>query len=493
MLTRSNRTRLTRRNFVGLPAAELISSPEVAACAQVPSGPATGTIPQPAGYLNVWVTDKKRRLAAVSPVKWGAAADNPSSSSIVIRPEKKAQEILGFGAAFTDAACYLFHQLQSEARNRLFHTLFAQSEMNLNVCRICMGSSDCSTAVFSYDDGGVDPDLKRFSIARDHEYLLPILREARSLNPDLFLFASPWSPPGWMKSNGSMLGGCMRHTYMPSYADYFLKFIKAYEAAGVPVQAVTVQNEVDADQDGTMPACAWPQDYEADFVTMHLGPLFQRAGISTKIWIIDHNYNLWGRAIAELETPDVHKYANAIAWHGYDGEPEWIHRVQDAFPDAEMHWTEGGPNYLAPDYLTNWTKWGETFCRILRRCCRSITVWSLISDEHGRPYVGSGASGVGGAMLIHSKTQEISCSGMLWALGHFSRFVRTGAKRVDSQSANNNLQHCAFQNSDGTCVVVISNPGSEQRCQIRFADRAAEVLLAEDSLTTLVCQNPDRG
>jgi glucosylceramidase len=488
MLTRNNRTALTRRDFVGLPAAEIIPSPVAAPSAEIPSGPTTGTIPQPTGPLDLWVTDKKHRLAAASSIMWSAVADNPSSNSIVIRPERKAQEIVGFGAAFTDAACHLFRQLPSEARDRLFHTLFAPSEMNLNVCRVCIGSSDCSTAVFSYDDGAVDPDLKRFSIARDHEYVLPILRQARSLNPDLFLFASPWSPPGWMKSNGSMLGGCMRHTYMPSYADYFLKFLRAYEAAGVPVQAVTVQNEVDTDQDGSMPACAWPQDYEADFVTMHMGPLFQRAGVSTKIWIIDHNYNLWGRAIAELETPDVRKYTNAIAWHGYAGEPEWIHRVQDAFPDAEMHWTEGGPNYLAPDYLTNWTKWGETFCRILRSCCRSITVWSLASDERGRPYVGSGASGVGGAMLIDSKTQEISYSGMFWALGHFSRFVRTGAKRIDSQSANNNLQHCAFQNSDGACVVVISNPGSKQSCEIRLGDRAAEVPLAEDSLTTLVCQ-----
>lgn len=474
---------------MGLPAVEIIPSPAADAVSQTPISPATGSIAHPTGSIDAWVTDKKRRIASASPIMWGAAADKTSHNSIVIRPERKEQEILGFGAAFTDAACYLFHQFSAEARDRLFHTLFAPSEMNLKVCRICIGSSDCSRAVFSYDDGDVDPDLKRFSIARDHEYVLPILRQARSLNPDLFLLASPWSPPGWMKSNGSMLGGCMRHTYMPSYADYFLKFLRAYETAGVPVQAVTVQNEVDTDQDGTMPACAWPQDYEADFVTMHLGPLFQRAGVSTKIWILDHNYNLWGRAIAELETPDVRKYTNAIAWHGYAGEPEWIHRVQDAFPDAEMHWTEGGPNYLAPDYLTDWAKWGETFCRILRSCCRSITAWNFISDEQGRPYTGSGSSGVGGAMLISSKTQEISYSGMFWALGHFSRFVGTGATRVDSQSDNNKLQHCAFQNPDGTCVIVISNQGSEQSCEIRLADKAAEVALAEDSLTTLVCKN----
>jgi glucosylceramidase len=278
----------------------------------------------------------------------------------------------------------------------------------------------------------------------------------------------------------------MRHTYMSSYADYFLRFLRAYEAAGVPVHAVTVQNEVDADQDGTMPACAWPQDYEADFVTMHLGPLFQRAGVNTKIWIIDHNYNLWGRAIGELETPDVRKYTNAIAWHGYEGEPEWIQRVQTAFPDAEMYWTEGGPDYTSPTYQTEWAKWGATFCGILRNCCRSITVWTLLSDEHGRPYTSSGGSGVGGTMLMSSKTKEISYSGMFWALGHFSRFVQRGATRIGSEGAQKDLHHCAFENPDGSFIVVISNQAGERKCQLRLADRIAEVSLAADCITTLV-------
>jgi glucosylceramidase len=436
--------------------------------------------------LNVWVTDSRRRVSAEKSIAWSKANQSISNEEIVIRPERKNQNILGFGAALTDAACSLLHQLSPDARARLFHNLFTRSEMNLNVCRICIGSSDCSTAVFSYDDGPVDPDLKRFSVVRDQEYVLPILRQVRELNPDLFFVASPWSPPGWMKSNGSMLGGCMRHTYMASYADYFLRFLRAYEVAGVPVHAVTVQNEVDADQDGTMPACAWPQDYEADFVTMHLGPLFQRAGVNTKIWILDHNYNLWGRAIGELETPDVRKYTNAIAWHGYDGEPEWIRRVQDAFPDAEMYWTEGGPNYKSPDYSTEWARWGETFSGILRNCCRSITVWTLLSDEHGHPYVGSGGDGVGGAMLMNSKTKEISYSGMFWALAHFSRFVQRGASRIDSESASLDLKHCAFENPDGSLAVILPNSGAERAAHIRLADRVAQVTLPANSLTTLL-------
>src|SRR5262249_7606144 len=155
---------------------------------------------------------------------------------------------------------------------------------------------------------------------------------------------SPWSPPGWMKANGSMLGGAMRKHYLSCYATYFLKFLKAYESEGLPINAVTVQNEVDTDQDMNMPACIWPQEYEADFVANHLGPLLEREHQSAKIWIIDHNYNLWGRAIGELETKDVARYAGGIAWHGYVGDPTWMTRVHDRFPSMPMYWTEGGPD-----------------------------------------------------------------------------------------------------------------------------------------------------
>ena len=150
-----------------------------------------------------------------------------------VDPSMKFQEILGFGAAFTDASCFTFNRLDPVARERVFYELFDPSEMGLSVCRTCIGSSDYSTKVYSYDDGDADPDLTRFSIEHDRAYILPILREARKANPDLFLFSSPWSPPGWMKSNHSMLGGNMRREYMSSYANYILKFLQGYEAEGV--------------------------------------------------------------------------------------------------------------------------------------------------------------------------------------------------------------------------------------------------------------------
>ena len=483
----------TRRDFLGIPRGRAAIVPVSSPAPAMPPASRAASTHAPSGNLTAWVTDERRKISPAPPIEWTKARAGTGRESIVLSPEKKYQEILGFGAAFTDTSCYMFNQLSASARADLFHTLFDPSEMGLNVCRTCIGSADSAATVYSYDDGGVDPDLKRFSIEHDREYILPMLREARGANPDLFLFSSPWSPPGWMKSNGSMLGGCMRHTYMPSYASYFLKFLLSYEAEGVPVQAVTVQNEVDADQDGSMPACAWPQDYEADFVTMHLGPLFERSGVQTKIWIIDHNYNLWGRAMGELETPDVRKYTNAIAWHGYVGEPEWINRVQDAYPDVEMYWTEGGPDYKAPHYLNEWANWGRTFTRILRNCCRSITAWNFAADEHGRPYVGSGASGVGGAMMIDSRTKEISYSGMFWALGHFSRFVRRGAYRFDSRSSAEALSHCGFENPDGSLVAVITNAGAERTCEVQLGDHAAAVALPGNSVTTLTCPRPAHG
>jgi len=435
------------------------------------------------GDLTVWVTDETRRAQRTVSVAWKPALIASTPADITLDPNRKFQEILGFGAAFTDAACYTFNRLDPAAREKLFHELFHPTEMGFSVCRTCIGSSDYSTKVYSYDEGDPDPDLTRFSIDHDREYILPMLREARKANPDLFLFSSPWSPPGWMKSNKSMLGGNMQRHYMPSYANYFVKFLKAYEAEGVPVQAITVQNEVDTDQDGRMPACAWPQEYEADFVRTQLGPAFERIGVKTKIWLIDHNYNLWGRAIGELETGDVHRYSNAIAWHGYVGKVEWIQRVHAAYPEVEMYWTEGGPDYTEANFMTGWADWSKTFTAILRNWCRSITAWNFALDEKGRPNIGP--FNCGGLVSVNSSNKELSYCGQYWAFAHYSRFIRRGARRFDSQSQSSDLDHAAFENPDGKRVLVLTNAGAPRDCTIRHGDKAATIALSGKSVTTV--------
>src|ERR1700730_2207835 len=218
----------TRREFLRYSAVGLATAATVRAL----PGFAMDTAGQ-GSEIAAWVTSEKNRFARMNGVRWRNAATKTSEQAIVLNPEKEFQPILGFGAAFTDAACYTFNQLSPSARERLFHELFHPAEMGLNVCRTCIGSSDYSTKVYGYDEGEPDPELKRFSIAQDRHYILPMLREARKANPEIFLFSSPWSPPGWMKAGGSMLGGSMRRLYMPAYANYFAKFLQAYAEEGV--------------------------------------------------------------------------------------------------------------------------------------------------------------------------------------------------------------------------------------------------------------------
>jgi len=475
----------SRRSFLELSALGLAAV--VAPSAFVPSAAA---VSEPKNdtrkvgpEISIWVTSGDEHFAAAPQATWRPASGTLEGDQLRLNPSTKFQQILGFGGAFTDATCYTFNQLSPPAREQLFHELFHPSEMALNTGRVCLGSSDYSTKLYSYDDGEADPDLKRFSIEHDREYILPVLRQARQANPDLFLFSTPWSPPGWMKFNGSMLGGSMRTHYFPVYAQYYLKFLQGYAAEGVPVQALTTQNEVDTDQDGKMPACLWGQEYEIQFIRDHLGPLLESTGISTKIWLLDHNYNLWGRVVDSLEDEKLRKYINSVAWHGYYGTPDMMTKVQNIYPDVEMHWTEGGPDYTDPGYLTDWCKWGGTFSEVLKNWCRSITAWNLALDEHGRPNIGPFPCG--GVVTVNSQTREITRSGQYWAFAHYSRVIRRGARRFDSQSTAAGLQHVALENPDGQQVLVVTNPGPARTIALRLANLAASVPLKANSMTTL--------
>jgi glucosylceramidase len=469
----------TRRDFMKFTAAGIAG---VAVAKALPASAKTlNNTAKPVGEITVRLTAGAKRFAQEPSLKWKAGT--ASGEAIVLNPGKTYQDVLGFGAAFTDAACYNFNQLAADARAALLHEFFDSAQMGFSVCRLCIGSSDYATHPYSYDDGDADPELRRFSIDHDKEYILPTLRAARKLNPDLFLLGSPWSPPGWMKPNNSMLGGSLRKTFYEPYANYFVKFLQGYAAEGVPVNAVTSQNEVDTDQDGRMPASLLGQEYEIEFVGQHLGPAFERAGIKTKIWIIDHNYNLWGRAICELEDPLVNKYVDGVAWHGYAGTPDAMTRVHNAFPQKHAYWTEGGPDYTDPRYLTDWTKWSDMFAGILRNWSRCIIGWNLALDENGKPDIGPFSCG--GVVTINSRTKEISRSGQYWAFAHYSKAIRRGARRIESQSQAEKLSHVAFVNPDGTKVAVLTNTGAERTVTLQIAGLNTQITLPEDSVATL--------
>jgi glucosylceramidase len=471
--------RINRRTFLKL------SALSTAASLPRPLRAWSGAGGPPVGEVRAWRTSPHEEFKLIEAPVWESGALS-AASSIHLDPGTRYQDILGFGAALTDASCWLLAQLDPQDRQKILEGSFGPNGLRLSVARTTIGSSDYSLNAYTYDDSDQpDPSLTRFSIDHDLKYILPVLRETRQINPDLFCFSSPWSPPAWMKASHTLLGGAMRKHYFPSYAEYFRRFLEGYAKNGVPIDAVTVQNEVDTDQDGRMPQALWGQEYEMDFVKSHLGPALEKAGLKTKIWIIDHNYNLWGRAVDELSDPDVYKYVDGVAWHGYVGEPSAMTRVHDLFPGKNAYWTEGGPDYTDPAYATDWCKWSSTFTGILRNWARCIVSWNLVLDEKGRPDIGPFTCG--GVITLDSKTHAITRSGQYKAFAQYSRAIQRGARVFASKGDFPGIDHVAAENPDGTRVLVVTNRNTaEQKIQAQLADQTMSLTLPSDSVTTVM-------
>ncbi len=491
----------TRREFVGLGAATLAALAE--------AGPASAQTPGP---VAVRQSAGERRFAEEPGLSWKPASE-VSADAISIDPSHTYQEVLGFGAALTEASAYMIQQLDPPVRERFLHELFSPSELGISTTRICVGSSDYATGMYSYDEGDPDPELARFSIDHDRAYVIPELLAARKYNPDLFILASPWSPPGWMKNGGTMLGGNLKPANFAVYARYLVKFLQTYEAAGVKIDAITSQNETDTDQAGRMPACAWAQEHEVVFVGKHLGPALAEAGIGTKIWLLDHNFNLWGRVYNCLEDPDVLKYVEGVAWHPYVGSVTAMSRIHDAYPTTHQYVTEGGFGAMAnvvgpirfaatpgpmtegaagqnanrprrnPDPNVAIATGGQGGVNALRNWTRAVINWNVVLDEKGNPNIGPFHGS--GMITIQSRTKEITRSPNYWVLKHFTHAARKGARVVDSAGEIARVGHVAFVHPDGHMSAVLSNTGDARKVQLRMGGTATEVSLPANSLTNL--------
>jgi glucosylceramidase len=486
----------TRRGFMG-------AGVGLAALATIPAAA------RRADVIRVQQTAGANRFVALPVLDWkpdgGEGAD-----AITLDTTTTFQDVLGFGAAFTEASAWLIDRMAPGARAALMHELFSAEGLGINVTRCCIGASDYSTALFSYDEGTPDPTLSRFSIDRDRAYVLPGLRSARHINPDLFILASPWSPPGWMKNGGSMLGGNIKPIYFEVYAQYLVKFLQAYKQAGVPIDAITTQNETDTDQAGRMPAAAWAQEYEVAFVGKHLGPAIEKAGLDTRIWLLDHNYNLWGRVFNTLEDPNVFKYAEGVAWHPYVGAAEAMTRIHNAYPTKSAYLTEGGFELSAgkgaiefaatPGPMTEGAGTVESKPRLddtaaivqsglgathaLRNWVRCMIDWNVVLDETGRPNIGP--FDLKGTLTIDSRSHEVTARGPnYWAIKHLNHVAPRGATVIESSGEIDRLAHVAFVDPDGRKSMMLTNAGPARAVRIRNGGRMAELALPADSVTNL--------
>jgi glucosylceramidase len=210
----------------------------------------------------------------------------------------------------------------------------------------------------------------------------------------------------------------------------------------------------------------------------------KNAELDTKIWFLDHNYNLWGRAVDSLSDPDFYKYVDGVAWHGYVGTPDAMTRVHDMFPEKHAYWTEGGPDLKLADDAVNWSKWSSTFTGILRNWGRSIVSWNLVLDENGKPNIGPFQCA--GLVTLDSRTKKLSYSGQYHAFAHYSKSLQRGAKVFASVGDLPGVDHVAAQNPDGSRVLVLTNRGQENKVQVVLGTQAINVALAADSVTTLV-------
>lgn len=433
--------------------------------------------------------ERKTVLEEQSAIKFGAV--RAPELTIHVNDSIRYQSIDGFGASLTDSSAWLLWNKLSEAqREEALVKLFdPQNGLGLSVLRQPMGSSDFALDDYSYDDvpaGDSDPDLKRFTIERDKRYIIPILKQALALNPQLKIIASPWSPPAWMKTSQSMIQGSLLPTAYQPLARYFVKFVEAYEQQGVPIYAVTMQNEP-LNVPNDYPGMNMTAPEQTIFLRDHLGPAFRDADLKTKILIFDHNWDLVHFPIETFSDQKAAGFAAGIAIHCYGGSVTAQAELHDRFPEMGIWSTEcSGGKWQKGKILEQQVR---LFIESMRNWSKSVILWNLALDQNHEPYLGGCTTCRGVITVKHDVTpSQVLPTVDFTALAHVSKFVRPGAVRIESNSfGQGSLEDVAFQNPDGSVVLLVLN-GSKGLITFNIAWNGMYALysLKADTVATFV-------
>jgi O-glycosyl hydrolase len=400
------------------------------------------------------------------------------------------QQIDGFGASLTDSSAWLLaKKLTAPQRRQLLEMLFdPQKGIGLSILRQPMGSSDFAVGEdYSYDDlgaGETDADMKRMSVDRDRAYIIPMLREILAVNPEIKVIGSPWSPPGWMKTSHSMIGGTLSPSSYAPLAAYFVQFVKLYEAAGVPIFAVTPENEplnIPADY----PGMGMKAEEQEVFVRDNLGPAFRAAKLKTKILIFDHNWDLIAFPDTVLKDSQAAEFVAGTATHCYGGDPAAQSGLHDRFPDKGIWLTEcSGGNWQKGDLLVGQA---NLIIQTTRNWGKSVVLWNLALDQNHGPHLG-GCSDCRGVVTIDDSASPASFAPTVdfTALAHVSKFARPGAYRIASSAEGEpGIEHVAFRNDDGSVVLLALNSGAAPvRFNIEWKGQFAAYTLDSGAVAT---------
>jgi glucosylceramidase len=409
--------------------------------------------------LRWWLTarDSDARLTEQTPLPAGPA---PGLPRLWVDSSRRFQTLEGFGGAFTEAAAVTWHLLLPAQQQQVLRDCFHPTQGHgYTLCRVHMNSCDFALGNYAHVAEPGDVELKSFTIDRDRQALLPMIKAAQQVaGRPLKLLVSPWSPPPWMKSNGQMNeGGRLLPEYRSAWAQCFVRFIEAYAAEGVPVWGVSVQNEPEAHQ--RWDSCLYSAEEERDFVRDHLGPALHAAGLAhVKVVVWDHNRDVMvHRASVMFADPEAARYVWGTGFHWY-GEDHFdqVQLVHDAWPDKQLLFTEGcqegGP------HSGEWAP-AERYARSIIKDLNRWTVgwidWNLLLNEQGGPnHVGNFCSA---PLLADTATGLLMHQPSYWALGHFARFAQPGAQRVLCAASREALECTALRNPDGAVAVVALN------------------------------------
>lgn len=410
--------------------------------------------------------DKSALLAAQPSTAF--SSQSPQALTINLDDEIQYQTMDGFGASFTDSSAWLvWNKLTASQRNALMKELFTSSGINLSFLRQPMGASDLALTNYTYDDvaaGQTDPELKQFSVDHDKAYILPVLRQALSLNPHITVMALPWTAPAWMKAGDSTDGGSLNQENLPVLANYFAKFLRAYAENGVPVTRIAAQNEP-LNNNNSYPTEFLSDAEEAQFIGGHLGPEVEKYNLQghppVEILGYEHNWDVQWYAEWLLRHPESARYVAGTSFHCYAGDPTTAYTtLRTYFPEKGLWFTECsgtvGSNFGGD---LGWNDENLTIGSV-RNGAKSVSLWNIALDQNNGPTNGQGCQTCRGVITIDTSTTPATITRNVeyYVLGQAAKFVVPGARRIDSNSyGSGSIEDVAFKNPDGTIAVLVYN------------------------------------
>lgn len=446
--------------------------------------------------------DRKELMAAQPNVSFSTSAAEAGTNTVVVDSTQQYQTVEGFGADFTDSAAYLLEQVAQPAQlTSTMSDLFTRNGggIGLSFMRNPMGASDIARSVYSFDDqpaGSTDPNLSGFSIAHDQTYILPLILSAKALNPQMKIVASPWSPPGWMKNSGTMLGGTLLSADYTAFAIYFVKYLQAYQAAGIPIDYITLQNEP-LYNTTSYPSMTMDAATQLTVLRDYMLPALSGAGLSTQVMVYDHNWDTPSYPDTVLSDPTIlaSSQVAGTAWHGYGGAPGAQQLVQNAFPSKGTWMTEhSGGTWVTDQFTSDFLE----ITQVMRNASKAYVKWSLALNENLGPNLTQNA-GLGGCntctpiVTVNSKTGAITKDIEYYTLGHYSKYVLPGAVRIYSSNTPS-IATVAFQNPDGsTALIAFNNSTTSQAFQVQWGTEAFSYTLPAQAAATFTWSGAQTG